>query len=79
MVRRLILISLVVLVIPVYAKLDLEPRGPLGEPVECTLNRRFSTENALGCLRKTASALTSFDALVEESKTFISKERLIDL
>ncbi|MHC4356321.1 MAG: hypothetical protein ACYS0H_26760 [Planctomycetota bacterium] len=79
MFRLLIPISLLILVIPVCAELDPKSSGPVGEPAEHTLHRRFSTTYALGCLRKIASGLSSFDELTRESKTLISRERLKEI
>lgn len=80
MFRLLVLISLIVLVIPVCAELDLKPVGPDDlEPVEYTYNQRFSLKNALRCLEMTNSALISFEKLTEESKTFISKQNLKEI
>ena len=67
MFRLLVLISLIALVIPVCAELDLKPVGPdEGEPVEYTYNQRFSLKNALRRLETISSALISFEKLTEE-------------
>lgn len=80
MLRLLVLISLIALVIPVYAKLDLKPVGPgEREPVEYTYYQRFSLKNALRSLETISSALISFEKLTEKSKTFICKQQLKEI
>jgi len=80
MFRLLVLISLISLVIAVYAELGLKPVGPDdGEPVEYTFNQRFSLKNALRSLETINSALMSFEKLTKESKTFVSEKKLKEI
>jgi hypothetical protein len=61
------------------ADLNLQPRGSepdVGESVEYTYNKRFSFEDAIEDINSIRNMLGSFRNLTEESRKYISKEKL---
>jgi hypothetical protein len=63
-----------------FDDLNLQPvTSPAEEPVECTLNRRFSPNNALERLDSMSSALSDFRELTTLAKPILPDEKLAEV